>query len=408
MANATVTLEHEVPARTARPPLVTPLFALVVGATFAYFLAIGALVPALPLFVAGPLDSGSAGVGLAIGSFSVSALLLRPWAGRLGDRRGRRLLIVAGAAVVATSVLGYLLATSLPVLVALRALTGVGEALFFVGVVSAVNDIAPDERRGEAMSLSSLAPYGGMAVGALLSEAVLGDDRFFAVWLLAGGAALAATLLGAAMSETRPAALPPPASRRVIHPAGVVPGAVLLTIFWGFAGFTAFVPLYARDLGLDGSGLVLAVFSVILITIRTLGARIPDRLGPSRAGRAAVGGAAAGLAVIGTWASPAGLVGGTVLFALGQALAFPALMSLAVRSAPASERSAVVGTFTAFIDLAFGLGPVTLGLVARSFGYQAVFLAAAAVAGAGLLLLLRRPAALGGTPGPRGESGGGR
>ena len=108
--------------------LVTPVFLLVTFATFAYFVAIGALIPTLPRFVAGPLGGGEAAVGLAVGSFSLTAVLLRPFAGRLGDRRGRRILMVIGAGMVGVSVLGYLAADSYVVLLALRLVTGTGEA----------------------------------------------------------------------------------------------------------------------------------------------------------------------------------------------------------------------------------------------------------------------------------------
>jgi MFS family permease len=396
MASATTALEGRSAERAARRPLVTPLFVLIVSSTFAYFVAIGALMPALPLYVERSLGGGSLAVGLAVGSFSVSALVLRPWAGRLGDRRGRRVLIVGGAALAAASAIGYLAATSLAALVALRVVAGAGEALFFIGVVSAANDVAPDERRGEAMSLFSLAPYAGVAVGPAVAEAVLGDDRFAAVWLLAAACALAAAVLGARLTETSAPAAAPARSgpRRLLHPAGLVPGAVLCCIFWGFAGFNAFVPLYARQLGLGGSWFVFAAFSTVLLSVRSFGAGIPDRLGPARAGRSAVVGAAVGLGVIGTWPTPAGLLAGTVVFAGGQALAFPALMALAVRRAPASERSSVVATFTAFLDLALGVAPITLGAVAGAAGYRATFLVAACVAGGGFLLLVSRRAGL--------------
>jgi predicted MFS family arabinose efflux permease len=49
---------------------------------------------------------------------------------------------------------------------------------------------------------------------------------------------------------------------------------------------------------------------------------------------------------------------------------------------------AVVGTFTAFFDLAYGLGAVSLGAVAAAVGYRGAFLTGAFVAGAGLVLLL--------------------
>jgi MFS family permease len=397
IAAAAIEPEPSKMRRDPKPPLVTRSFVLVVAATFAYFVAVGAVLPALPLYVEGPLGGRSVSVGIGVGAFSFSALLLRPWAGRIGDRRGRRPLVVGGAALAAASITGYLAATSLPVLVALRLLTGAGEALFFIGVVSATNDLAPDERRGEAMSLFSLAPYAGLAVGPLLGEAVLDGDAFGPVWALAAASTLLAVALGSRLPETHRAAgadaetplrAEPPGRRRLLHPAGLLPGAVLMSIFWGFAGFNAFVPLYARQLGLGGAKLPLATFAVVLLAIRSIGASIPDRVGVARVGRAAVTGAALGLATIGLWPTAAGLLAGTVVFAGGQALAFPALMALAVRRAPASERSRVVGTFTAFVDLAFGLGPVTLGVIAGALGYRATFLAAAAVSAAGLVLLL--------------------
>lgn len=63
-------------------------------------------------------------------------------------------------------------------------------------------------------------------------------------------------------------------------------------------------------------------------------------------------------------------------------------MTMAIGSAPASERGAVVGTFTAFFDLAFGLGAVTLGAVAALVGYRGLFLTAAVIALGGLSVLL--------------------
>ena len=84
---------------------------------------------------------------------------------------------------------------------------------------------------------------------------------------------------------------------------------------------------------------------------------------------------------------------GTVLFAVGVAFSFPALSLLVISSVPASERGAVLGTYTAFLDIAFGLGPVTAGAVVASWGYGASFVVSAgvAVAGAALLLAAIRP-----------------
>jgi MFS family permease len=175
---------------------------------------------------------------------------------------------------------------------------------------------------------------------------------------------------------------------RLVHRAGLLPGLVLLATIWGMAGFLTFVPLYALDLGMSGASLVLGLFAGIVVVIRSVGARIPDRLGAARATRVALALSALGLTTVGVWRTPTGLVAGTILLGVGVALFTPALFTLALQGIPASERGAVMGTTTAFLDLGFGLGPATLGFVAATVGRGGTFLAGAAVAAAGLVLVV--------------------
>ena len=378
----------ETPQEAART-LLTPTFILVVVAELAYFSADGVLLPALPRFVTGPLGGGNVAVGLVIGAFSLSAFFLRPFAGRLADRRGRRILMVSGAALFSLSVVGYLIATSVPALVALRLLTGAGDALFFVGALSANMDLAPPERRGEAMSIASLSLYVGIGAGPLIGEVVISNVGFRAAWLVAIGLAAAAVALSLRLPPMRPADEHAAQERHaLIHPAGLLPGVVLFATIWGMAGFLAFVPLYALDLGMSGAGVVLGLFSGIVVAIRSIGARIPDRLGAGITTRVALGLSAIGLGVIGLWRTPTGLVVGTIILAVGVALFTPALFALAVSGVPANERGAVMGTTSAFLDLGFGLGPATLGFAAAAVGRSGTFLVGAAVAVAGLVVVV--------------------
>ena len=377
--------------RRARPRLVTGPFLTVAIATLAYFTADGVLLPILPLYVKGTLGGGDVAVGISFGAFSVTALLLRPWAGRLADRRGRRVLMLVGAAIFAASVAAYVVASTVPFLVLMRLLTGAGEAFFFVGAASAINDLAPDERRGEAVSFFSLALYFGIGVGPVLGEAISSGGAFDRAWLLAAALAALAVLLALRVPETRPETegLDGVADQPLVHRSALGPGTVLLLGLLGMSAFYAFGALYSRQVGLDDSRWVFLMFSGIVILIRSFGARIPDVLGPVTSSRYALATSAAGLAIIGSWRTPAGLFAGTAVFAVGVALTFPALMMLAVRSAPASERGAVIGTFTAFVDLVFGFGPAALGFVADATGYTGTFFVAAALSAVGLALLLR-------------------
>lgn len=400
--------EHRgtVPAREAadaRPRLVTRTFLTVAAAELAYFTADGVLLPALPRYVAGPLGGGNVAVGLVIGAFSLTAFLLRPWAGRAGDVRGRRVLMVAGATLFALSVAGYLVAGSIPLLVVMRLLTGAGEALFFVGALSASADLAPPERRGEAMSFASLSLYVGLGVGPFIGEAVIGRVGFEAAWLLAMGLAAIAVGLSLRLPSMAPAtSSTDPDGHRLIHPAGLLPGLVLLATIWGMAGFLAFVPLYALDLGMRGAGGIIGLFSAIVVLIRSLGARIPDRLGAARTTRVALALSSGGLAVMGLWRTPSGLILGAAVLGVGVGLFTPGLFALALEGVPANERGAVMGTTSAFLDIGFGVGPATLGFVAAALGRSGTFLAGSAVAAAGLVLVVasglgraapRRPAA---------------
>lgn len=376
------TVDQRVEAR-----LITPAFLLITLSTFAYFVAIGALIPTLPRYVEGPLGGTGGSVGLAMGAFAISAVLLRPFTGRLGDLRGRRLLIVGGALLVALSVSGYLLTESLSVLVALRILTGAGEAFFYVGAAAAINDLAPDERRGEALSFFSLALYSGLAIGPVVGELVLENGTFDQAWMVAVGASLVAAVLGVRVPETRHPRDGLQPRGKLLSRGALLPGAILLTSVWGLGGFNSFVPLYADELGI-ASRIVFIVYSVVVLLIRLFGARIPDALGPARTARDALGISALGLAVMGGWRSPTGLVVGAFVFAVGQALTFPALMTMAVRSAPASERGAAIGTFTSFFDAGFGVGALALGVVSDAFGFGGSFIAASFVALLGLTLMI--------------------
>ncbi len=374
------------------PPerVLTRPFVLAVLAILGVSFPIGMLLPVLPLFAKGPLGTGSVGVGVAIAAASPTALLVQPLAGRLADRRGRRILVIVGPLIVAASVASYTFVDTLAALALLRLVTGIGEGAVFVGAATVVTDVAPETRRGEAVSLYSLGVWGGLAIGPVVGETILSHGSYDAVWLAAAGCALGSALAGLSLRETRPATTEAPQSR-LIHPAALAPGLVLIASAFGFAGFNAFVGLYARELGLSGAGWVFFVYSAIVISIRIFGRRLPDRLGAKRASTAALALLAAGLLGIGLWQTPVGLYVGTAVFAAGTALAFPALLTLAVDRADVSERSSVIGTFSACIDVGFALGALSLGAVAAVTGYSGVFVAAALAAVAGAFVLFRIP-----------------
>jgi MFS family permease len=369
-----------------RQPLLTPRFLLIVLAGLLYFIAIGMLLPVVPLYVEERLGGSAAAVGAAVGAIFVGAVVLRPYVGRLGDRIGRRVLIIVGALIIAVTTALSGVVEALPFLVGIRLIGGAGEAAFFVGAATMITDLAPVERRGEALSYWSVSIYGGLAAGPALGEAVLGDDRYTLVFLVAATIAVAAAALGFGTEEVeRPTGLRP--TGPLWNRAALGPGSVLFLGLAGLAAFLAFARLYADELGMGGAEAVFLLYGGLVLCVRIVGARLPDVLGPRRAGTAALVTTAAGMATMAAWRSPVGLLLGTAVFAAGMSLLYPALLVLALASASDAERGSVVGTFSSFFDLSQGLGALMLGGVAQLTGYRGAFTAAAGLALLGLLVL---------------------
>jgi MFS family permease len=375
-----------------RERLLSRQFVTVTCAGALYFLSLGMVIPIIPQFVERELGGDTLRVGIAVGSFAVGAVLLRPFAGRLGDRYGRRVLVIAGAYVVAVSAALYLVADNLGLLVGARIVGGVGEAAFFVGAGTMIADLAPAERRGEAISYWSVAVYSGLAFGPFIGEVVLDAADYATVWVVSAIFAFAAGTLALVTRETltdeaREAAIANDERQPLLNRSALAPGIVLFLGLCGLAGFTELVPLYVEDIGLDDSSLIFLLYGCLILVVRIVGAKIPDRLGSRKAGSLALIGVAAGLAIAAAWASVPGLVIGTAVFAGGMSLMYPSMLTLALIGIDDAQRASVVGTVSTFFDLSQGLGALILGGAAAVTSDRGGFLTGTLLAVAGLLLL---------------------
>jgi MFS family permease len=369
------------------PKLLTRRFVVLVLATFLYFIAMGTLVPTLPRYVKDELHGGGFQIGLAVGIFALSAGVLRPFAGRLGDQRGRRLLVVGGSAIFGVAALGYVAASSLVLLVVARFVAGVGEAGMWVGSATTSQDLAPPDRRAEAASYFSVALYGGMAIGPPLGEALVRGPGYHVLWVVTACLAFGACLLGVQTPNQREVA--PPTRGGLLQREAFAPGFVLLLGMIPYVGFSAFVPVYGERVGMDDVGPVFAAFALCVLGIRVFGARVPDRLGVRRLGTIAILASTAGVLVPALWASRWSIWLAVVPFGVGSALLFPALFAAALGPVPEHERSRAVGTFSIFFDLAGGVGVPLLGVVVSAAGIRWAFAVGSVCGLLALVALLR-------------------
>jgi MFS family permease len=380
-----------VTSEQAAPRLVTRSFVALAATALAFFVAAGVVLPVVAPFAIDRLGSDEAGAGFAYGAFSVAALVLRPVVGWAADRFGRRPLLVVGALISVGALAFHLMVDSLALFIVARAILGIAEAFFFVAAIAAGADLAPPARRGEALNLLSLSVYLGVGIGPLIGELVLRNAGFSAVWLVALALTVAAAALVAVVPETSPTVVGGRGDggrSRLFHPAGLFPGVLILAGTTGMAGFLAFLPLYTTAVGLGGAGLPFAIYAGLVIVLRIVFAKLPDQIGPTRLSGGALAVGALGLLILGLAPTSTGVLVGTVVFASGIAFLMPGLLTLAVSRVSEMERGSVVGTASAFLDLAFGLAPAVLGIVAARVGFGGVFLVSAVVSAIGFVALV--------------------
>jgi MFS family permease len=378
--------------------LVTRPFVLVSASTFAYFVAIGVLLPTMPRFVKDGLGGSSVAVGATVTAYGIAAVACRPGLSWWARRFGPRSMMSAGALAATLILLMHPLVRSMVPLIGLRMAMGVAEAMLFVGAATIVNDLAPAARRAEAASYFSVAVFAGLGFGPVVGEALASQAHYTRAFLVAafctfvafGVSRLVPPSPAVAPSAVSPSSSSPsPTRHRLVHPAGLVTGVVLAMAMIGYTGWMTFLPLRADEVGAAAGGLFL-FYSGSVLVLRVAGARVPERVGLGRCAAVALVFIGVGLVLSAVVPGAAGLWAGVLVLSVGISLLYPSLMAISVNSvSDAGERAAVVATFTMFFEVGGALGGVLLGGVAAGAGYQGAFLAGGLIALAGLVPLWR-------------------
>jgi MFS family permease len=374
-------LATSAPDASSLPEVARPgvAFAGIFTVTFCGLLAVGAVLPVLPRYVHGPIGAGNIAVGVVIGAYAITGLLLRPVAGRVADRRGRKPAVLVGSLLVAVGGFLYLLPFGVVSLIAARLVLGAGEGTVFTAGSAWIVDIAPPERRGRVIGLYGLAVWAGLSVGPLIGELLLHASGYSAVWIFAG----TVPLLGALVASRLPDPYRPvehPEHHPLIAREAIRPGIALALGSIGYATVAAFVVLHLESRGVAHGAAVFGAFASMVVLTRLIGGDLPDRVGPARVATAAACTEALGLATIAVAHSlPVALLGA---LAMGAAfsLLYPSLSLIVIDRIPETRRGAALGTFTAFFDAGVGFGAPLAGLAAAVSDYEGAFLLAAAIA----------------------------
>lgn len=357
------------------------------GGAFAFFLSFFLLLSALPLYARG-LGASDAAIGVIMGCFAVSAMVLRPWAGWAADRYGRRPFMLAGAAVFFVSSLAYGAAAGAVGLVLVRLLHGAGMGLYPTAASAMVADLAPPHRRGEFLGIFGAAGSLAMGLGPITGIVLVERVGFGLLFAVSGAVALAGLGLTAVARETLTTGGTQPFNvSTAVSRSALLPSVVLFFLMLPYGAQVTFVPLHAHDQGIN-PGVFFLVYAAVLTVARGPAGRLSDRVGRAPVAAAGLVLAAAALVILALGEGLIGLALAGALYGLAFGAAQPALMAWCVDGAAPGDRGRAMGTFFTALELGIALGAMSSGLAVARWGAPAMFLANAAVALAGAALAL--------------------
>ena len=166
------------PAATPRSSPLTPaerwtLAATVVGSSMAFL--DGTVVNVALSALQDELNATAAGVQWVVNAYALLLAALTLTGGALGDAYGRRKIYGLGVVIFALASLVCGLAPSLPVLIAARAVQGIGAALLVPGSLAMIGAVFDPARRGRGVGLwsaaSSVMTLLGPVAGGVLVDA---------------------------------------------------------------------------------------------------------------------------------------------------------------------------------------------------------------------------------------------
>lgn len=357
-----------------------------------------------------PLKGEAAGaanttIGIVMGAYLATTMLLRPWAGQVIARHGpikvlRAILLLNGAALILytfTGFEGYFVA---------RALQGVCTAFFSMALQLGIIDALPDKERSQGVSMYSLCASLPAVIGPLLAVGIWQAEGAFAIAMIA-----IAVLTGIVGFSARmePRETQPPAggnSRRgadtfrsfgqlVHNPHLFKCSALMLTASMVFGAVTAFMPLYAGQVPGGSAAVYLMLQAGVVVAARfALRKKIPsDGKWHSGYMMGIMLLIAASALCVSLSASAGGAVvlyAGALMMGTAQALLYPTLTTYLTFVLPQETRNVLVGLFIAMADLGVVLGGVLMGPIADLSTYSWMYAACAALGAAMIPLAYER------------------
>lgn len=349
--------------------------------SFTVFMSAFQLLPVAPFHILA-LGGTASEAGLFLGFLTYASAVSAPITGAMGDRLGkRRILIVASLAITVFSLL-YAVAPSYHIILGLVLVHGV----FWSGLLSSssayVTDIVPKSRRAEGLGYAGFAGILAVAVAPWIGLWVFDRGGWTLLCLEMAGLNLIMAFIAWRL---------PPDTRREMPPLSwkpadlvewrVIIGAFTLFLYsFSYGGITSFVAVYAEQVGVTPRALFFTAFSVAIIATRPFISRYADRIGHARVIVPCLGMMVVGIAVLVFASTRMTFVLSAVLFGVGFGSAYPVFVAHLMHHVPDHRRGATFGALIGAFDTGIGTGSISIGWLSEHYGFGRAFAVAGALA----------------------------
>lgn len=320
--------------------------------------------------------------GVIAGLFSITALVARPFSGLIADRVNRKLLLVTATIVMGLAAMGYSIANNIPLFVCFRVVHGLAFAVS--GTVSAtlVASLIPRSRLSEGIGFYGLCQIFATAIGPSLGVTV-GDNFGLKTSFLISGIFLVLIAFFALKIPMKSNIIPKSQRKKGIHfedliSVKVLPYAVLGGIFSMSNGIiSSYLVLLGDNRGIANISIYFTVNALVLLLVRPFAGKLADKKGTGFIVYPAMVFDALALIIIGKATALWMILAAAASKALGQGSGQPTLQAASLKTLPPEKSGVATSTYYIGGDIGQGLGPMIGGAVSDSFGYTAMFGAAA-------------------------------
>ncbi|WP_010648514.1 MFS transporter [Oceanobacillus massiliensis] len=354
-------------------------FLFICFANFFVFLGFQMTLPTIPLFVK-ELGGSDQMVGMIVGIFTFSTLLMRPTAGHALESKGRGFVYMIGLTIFVLSVGAYAFTASIFLLIIIRMVQGVGWGFSTTAGGTIATDLIPPKRRGEGMGYFGLSGNLALAFGPSLGLTLTGIISFRDLFLICAAFGFIAFLFSTKIrykEVDQSAHKTSTVKFDIFEKTALQPSILLFFITVAFGGIATFLPLHAIDQNVSGIQLYFLVFAIFLMLSRTFAGQIYDRRGHLYIFLPSTLLIFISMLLLSWLPNTATMLTAAALFGLGFGGVQPALQAWAVNEAPADRKGMANATFFSFFDLGVGIGAIAFGQFASYFGYASIYAASA-------------------------------